>query len=239
MTSSRAGRAAGTPDVFAGLAEAGLTAVGVPTSLGGTGGGRDVALRAVMRVRQTDPGAAPVLASHQCVIGALLAGRNVGLCDDRVPALARGDTAGIWPSSAIDDMLHRGIAAAQVVEVGSVLMVTGPLGSVSVAARHPFVLLYPVQWSAAHAPGLALLDGAQHGLHLAALPTPDDGASGRQMASLDRAIFRAEDLVDKDGSRIAMMGELQTLHATIRSHLVRGTASDAVLTGALSRRNRE
>ncbi len=226
-------RTAGTPEVFAWLAEAGLTRVGVPTSLGGTGGGRDEALSEVMRVLRTDPEAAAALASHQCVIGALLAGRNVSLRDYRIPALARGDTSGIWPSSAIDDMLHRGTAAVQALEAGRGLKLTGPLGRVSFGGRQPMVLLCPIQWSAAHPPGLALLDGEQDGLRFAPLPPPGNGAPDMKLVSLDNVFFRAEDLVDADGSRIAMMAELQALHSTVRSWLERITSPSSALTGAL------
>src|SRR5512141_308001 len=115
-------------DVFAWLTEAGFTRVGVPASLGGTGGGREEAVSQVMRLQRTDAEAAAALASHQCVIGALLAGRNVSLRDNRVPALARGDRAGVWPSSAIDDMLHRGIAAVQALDAGRWQTLGGPVG---------------------------------------------------------------------------------------------------------------
>lgn len=230
---------AGSPEVFARLAEAGLTRVGVPTSLGGTGGGRDEALREVMRLQQTDHEAAAALASHQCVIGVLLAGRNVGLRDHRIPALARGNILGIWPSSAIDDMLHRGIAAVQALETGQGLRLTGPLGHVNFGGRHPFVLLCPVQWSAAHPPGLALLDGEQDGLRLAALHPSVHGAPDRKLVSLDNVFFRAEEFVDADGSRIAMMAELQALHTTVRSWLDRTASTNSVFTGSLVRDDRE
>jgi alkylation response protein AidB-like acyl-CoA dehydrogenase len=88
-------RTARQQDVFAWLTEAGFTGVGVPASLGGTGGGREEALCEVTRLQQTDLEAAAVLASHQCVIGALLAGRNVALRDNRISALARGDRSGV------------------------------------------------------------------------------------------------------------------------------------------------
>jgi hypothetical protein len=218
----RAGRRKrGTTEVFAWLVEAGLTGVGVPTSLGGAGGDRDEAVRQVMRVRKTDPEAAAALASHQCVIGALLAGQNGGLRDRRIPALARGHRSGIWPSSAIDDMLHRGIAAVQVLSTGGALRLTGPLGRVDFGGRHPSVLLCPAQWSSAHPPGLALLDGDRDGLRFATLPPPADVASDARLASLDNVCFQAQEWVDADASRIAMTAELQVLHPMVRDWISR------------------
>lgn len=206
-------------EVFAGLAKAGLTRLGVPGALGGNGGGRDEVLREVLRVQQTDPAAAAALASHQCVIGALLAGRNVGLRQRRVPALARGDVSGIWPSSAMEDMLLRGTAAVQALAAGTGLSLTGPLGRVSFGGRCPIVLLCPVQWSSAHPPGLALLDGAQDGWRFAAAPSSADGATAATLASLENVFVRTEELVDVDGARIAMLAELQALHATVKRWL--------------------
>jgi hypothetical protein len=213
--------------------------VGVPTSLGGTGGDREQALREVTRVQRTDPEAAAALASHQCVIGALLAGRNVGLRGQRMPALARGDVSGIWPSSAIDDMLQRGTAAVQALEDGCGLRLTGPLGRATFGGRHPIALLCPVQWSAEHPPGLALLDGEQDGLRFAALPPPANGSPDTKLASLDNVFFRVEELVDADGSRIAMLGELRALHSILRSSLERSTSPNVVPNGLLVRNNRE
>jgi alkylation response protein AidB-like acyl-CoA dehydrogenase len=231
--------AAGTARIFAGLVDAGLTGVGVPTSLGGAGGARGAALIEVMRVGRTDPEAAAALASHQCVIGSLLAGRNVGLRDRRVPALARGELSGIWPSSAIDDMLHRGTATVQARDAAGGLLLAGPLGRVNFGERHPSVLLCPVQWSAAHPPGLALLDGDREGMRFAAQPRPGIGAPDTKLASLDDVYFSVDELVDADGSRIAMIAELQALHSIVGSWLERTTSLGTGPTGALVRDGRE
>lgn len=219
MPSIVGGGAASTSQVFAWLRDAGLTRAGVPVALGGTGAGRTEALREVLRLQRMAPAAAAVLASHQGVIGALLAGRNVGLRHHRLPALTRGDIAGIWPSSAIEDMLQRGSAAVQALDDGHGPRLTGPLGRVDVGDLHPVLILCPVQWSSAHPPGLALLDGEQDGLRFAALPQAARGDVDTKLASLDNLRFEAATLIDEDGPRIALEADLQALHAIVRRWL--------------------
>jgi hypothetical protein len=118
-------------------------------------------------------------------------------------------------------MLHRGTAAVQALDGGHGSTLSGPAGRVSFRGRHPIALLCPVQWDVAHPPGLALLDGERVGLRFMALPAPGNGGPDIKLASLDNVLFRADDLVDTDGSRIAMMAELQVLHSTVRSWLER------------------
>jgi hypothetical protein len=120
-------------------------------------------------------------------------------------------------------MLHRGTAAVQARETARGTRLSGPLGRVNVGDRHPNVLLCPVQWSAAHPPGLALLDGEQEGLRFVRVPPARAGAPDATLASLDDVSFRAEELVDADGSRIAMTAEFQALHSAVRNWLDRNS----------------
>lgn len=110
----------------------------------------------------------------------------------------------------------------QVVGAGNARRLAGPLGRVVCGVSQPIVLLCPIQWSAAHPPGLALLDGEREGLRFAALLSPVNAVPTTRVASLDNVLFRARDLVDVDGARIAMVSDVQVLHSIVRSWVSAG-----------------
>jgi hypothetical protein len=53
-------------------------------------------------------------------------------------------------------------------------------------------------------------------------------APGARLASLGNVFFRADDLVDADGSRIAMMAEIQALHSRVRRWIERADHASPV-----------
>jgi hypothetical protein len=201
--------------LFSKLRSEGLLALGVPVKLGGIGGQRQDVVQAVHRLAQVAPKAAAVLASHHGVLGALLAGRNLALRQRWVPALARGAFAGVWPGSAIEDMLQRGRAAVQRQGDAPGSGWYGPLGRLISIDPVPMLLAGPVQSSIEAPPQLALLIGNCPGLRWHTLPPSASADRDLQLVSADSLPPCTRDVVDLDAARIAMAPEIQPLHAAV------------------------
>lgn len=204
-----------SPTLFGRLASQGLLALGVPTQLGGIGGQRQDVIQAVHRLAQAAPKAAAVLASHHGVLGALLAGRNLALRQRWVSALARGAFAGVWPGSAIEDMLQRGRAAVQPQGAAPGSGWYGPLGRMISMDPVPMLLAAPVQSSVEAPPQLALLLGNCSGLKWHTLPPSAGADPDLQLVSADNLPPCAADVMDPDAAYIAMTPEIQSLHAAV------------------------
>lgn len=200
--------------LFSKLKSQGLLALGVPVELGGSGGQRQDAVDAVHRLAHLAPKAAAVLASHHGILGALLAGCNLALRQRWVPALARGEFAGVWPGSAIEDMLQRGRAAVQPQGAAPESGWYGPLGRLISIDPIPMLLAGPMQSSVEDPPQLTLLLGDCPGLRWHTLPSvgidPD-----LHLVYADNLSPCPRNVIDLDAARIAMKPEMQPLHTAV------------------------
>jgi alkylation response protein AidB-like acyl-CoA dehydrogenase len=182
------------------LATAGLFAIGVPQSMGGTGGSTGDAVEAIAAVAEHSLTAAFVFWGHRAFIEYLLASPNAALRERRLPALLAGKHAGATGLSNAMKFLC-GIESLQIESsrTGEGWRLDGKLPWVTNLRKSGFVFAAAVSSREGEPPFVVALDGRHAGVSRTAdLDLIAMRGSNTAALNIDGALIDASDVIAPD-----------------------------------------